>query len=162
MRESLPAVGRVVLGAMRFGALLLLFLVLARPVRVERREEVYEAEVMLLLDDSASMQRRDAYGGSEETRDGLAELTGLDPARAQRFELVREALEGGFLGALRSRGYSYRLHGFAEVKTDFSSPGELSGRGHATHLGDAVTRVLADSRGRHVTSMVVLLSLIHI
>ena len=46
VRESLPAVGRVVLGAMRFGALLLLFLVLARPVRVERREVLLGVDVL--------------------------------------------------------------------------------------------------------------------
>ena len=40
--------------------LVLLLAVVFRPVFVQRREEVKQAEVVVLMDDSASMRRKDA------------------------------------------------------------------------------------------------------
>ena len=154
-RESLPRSGKVILATMRFAALALLALVLCRPVVVERREEVYPAETVLLLDDSASMRRRDAYAGGE-TGDELRELVGKDPARLYRFELVREALRAGFLDELEGEGYVPRLFSFADVTAPLTSPADLSGRGRATHLGDALSQALAAHRGRHVTDVVLI------
>ena len=72
-REPLSGTLRVVLSGLRFLALTLVLLVLFRPVLVERNEEVRPAEVLVLLDDSASMQRQDAYLGDETSRSALAD-----------------------------------------------------------------------------------------
>ncbi len=155
-RETLSTPMRALLSGLRMGAFLLLFLVLARPVLVERREEVHPPEVIVLLDDSASMRRRDTYSGDTSTRRALQDLAGVPPAERTRLELAQSALTGELLPILARGGYQARLFGFAEGATPLSGPEAASGRGAGTHLGDATTQVLASHRGRHVTDVVVL------
>ncbi|MEW6072999.1 MAG: hypothetical protein AB1726_10475 [Planctomycetota bacterium] len=155
-RETLRTPWRALLSALRLAAFLLLFLVLSRPVRVERREEVQPAEVIVLLDDSASMSRTDGYAGDEAARRALREAVGADPAGATRLELARHALEKTILPRLAKGGYVARLFAFAAAPTPLSRPADATGRGGATHLGDAVTRVLASHRGRPVSDVIVL------
>lgn len=154
-RESISTPMRVTLSALRIAAFLLLFLVLTRPVRVEKREEVKPAEVVVLLDDSASMSRRDAYVGEDSVRSDLRELLGTDPASVTRLELARRALEREVLPKLMEGEYDARLFAFSESTVPLARLDEASGRGASTHLGDAVTRALASHRGRPVTDLVV-------
>ncbi len=154
MRESLSPAARLVLAALRFSALVILFLVLCRPVRVERREDVHPAEVVVLLDDSASMRRQDAYAGDDAARKALQSLAGRPPSELSRAALVRSAVSKELLAPVRARGYDVRLFRFSDVLEPIESADELAGRGHATHLGDAVASALAGSRGRHVTDVV--------
>jgi uncharacterized membrane protein len=154
-RESIAPRWRWVLASLRFASLLVLFLVLCRPVFVERREEVHPAEVLVVLDDSASMRRRDTYTDQEDVRTRLREATGLEPA-ATRSELVRGAVRRELLPDLEERGYVPRLFAFAESSRPLLSLDELAGRGQGTHVGDALTQLLASQRGRHVTDVVLL------
>lgn len=155
---------RTVLGALRFAALTLLVLVLFRPVLVERREDVQKAEVLILVDDSASMRRKDAYGADQGRRRTLQAYSEGELADTPRGQLARAALENEILPRLESRGYVPRLFGFsAELEPLRRESGDggdgrlvLAGRGHATHLGDAVAGALAAHRGRHVTDVVLL------
>ena len=76
--ERLSTAWRFFLSGLRFLALAILLLVLFRPVLVQHREEVQEAEVIVLVDDSASMRRKDAYRGDPAQREALqAFATGL-------------------------------------------------------------------------------------
>jgi hypothetical protein len=155
-RESIGSTTRVVLASLRILAFLLLFVVLSRPVRVQQREEVRPAEVVVLVDDSASMRRKDTYSGSPETRAALQELAGAAPAELSRLELVQRALEGELVPLFERGEYQARLFGFAESATPLAGTSSLTGRGTGTHLGDAVTQVLATHRGRNVTDVVVI------
>ena len=154
-RESLSTSMRAALSTMRIAAFLLLFLVLARPVMVERREEVFPAEVLVLLDDSASMRRKDAYSGDLEIRNGLERATGLTAAGSTRLDLARGALEKELLPVLEAREYVPKLFAFSESATPIGDLSTTEGRGPGTHLGDAIHQALATHRGRHVTDIVV-------
>jgi len=155
-RENLSTAMRALLSGLRFSAFALLLVVLARPVIVERREEVHPAEVVVLLDDSASMSRRDAYAGDEEARRALAELSSRPPSQATRLTLGRAALERELLPRLEKGEYDLRLFGFSEAASPLGEAEDATARGAGTHLGDALVQVLAAHRGRHVTDVVVL------
>ena len=154
-REQLSRIMRLTLMALRLGAFLLLGLVLARPVRVERREEVHPASVLVLVDDSASMRRSDSYG-DEGLREDLEQASGLSPTSATRLELARNVLERALLPIFRRGGYQLELFSFAESASPLSDLAALSGRGGATHLGDALYQALASQRGKNVTDAVVI------
>ncbi|MBL8860511.1 MAG: hypothetical protein JNK02_00730 [Planctomycetes bacterium] len=153
--EDLTPGPRAVLVTLRFLALALLAAVLARPVFVERREEVRPAEVLVLVDDSASMSRKDAYAADERARAALAELAGRAPADVQRVELSRAGYEKVLAPILARGGYVPRLLRFAESAEPLPTLGTLAARGRATHLGDALAGALAMHRGRHVTDVVI-------
>ncbi|MSR62281.1 MAG: VWA domain-containing protein [Planctomycetes bacterium] len=153
-RENLTRPMRATLLALRLAAFVLLGLVLARPVRVERREEVHPAEVVVLMDDSASMRRSDSYG-DDKMRRALEEVTGLTGGSATRLELARQALERGLLPQLTRGAYRVELYSFAESATPIHDLSALDGRGGATHLGDALFQTLSGQRGRNVTDVVV-------
>jgi len=153
-RESLPGGARLVLGGLRLTAILLLLLVLSRPVLVQRSEEVRPAEVLVLVDDSASMRRQDAYLGDEAVRQALR---GYAPGRLEessRLDLATGAVVGELLPKLEEQGYEARLMRFAEDAAAIGDTANLSGRGRGTYIGDAVRQSLATSRGRHLTDIV--------
>ena len=151
--EPISTAWKATLGALRFAAIALLCLVLFRPVMVEREEEILPAEVLVLLDDSASMSRVDAYP-DEETRAGLAPFApgGLDTAT--RVELARNAATKRIFPALQSKGYLTRALRFDTTASAMADPSALSGQGLATHVGDSLSGALASHRGRHVTDVI--------
>jgi uncharacterized membrane protein len=156
LKEKLGPRIRPFLIALRFAALWLLLLVLFRPVKVHHQETVKPAEVVILMDDSASMLRKDAYTGDNESRDELQALSGTSPSDVTRLELARTIIQKELLPALESRGYEERLFRFADSVTPLATLNEADGRGSATHLGDALSQALATHRGRHVTDIVVI------
>lgn len=155
-RETLSPRARGALVLLRFLALCLLLAVVFRPVFIKRREEVKPAEVLVLVDDSASMQRRDAYSGDEALREKLTELGGKPVADRSRSELVRAALDSVLLPRFARGGYQPRLYRFAENLEPLSGTSALEARGHATHVGDALQQALSAARGHHVTDVVIL------
>jgi hypothetical protein len=155
-RESTSTPMRVVLGLLRVGSFACLALVLFRPVREERREEVYPAEVLVLFDDSASMARQDAYAGDEDARRAAERLAGKPAAQATRSELARAAWEAELAPLLARGEYRTSLYSFAQTAAALADPAALAARGSATHLGDALSQTLAAQRGRNVTDIVIL------
>lgn len=153
-REHLGRPMRALLVALRLAAFVLLGLVLARPVRVERREEVHPARVLVLLDDSASMRRNDSYGDAEVRR-ALEEESGLSSTTASRLELARTITERRLLPLFQRGGYQTELFSFAETAAPLAELSALSARGSGTHLGDALYQALGTQRGRNVTDVVV-------
>lgn len=170
-KESLSSLMRGFLVSLRLLAFLLLGLILARPVWVEQREDVEDPEVVLLVDDSASMQRVDAYAGDEAARKSLSSATGLDATKATRAALAHRAVERELLPLVARNGYRLNAYAFDEEiepvaglatsDTDTTdaptgSPFEaLSAQGSGTHLGDALTQVVSQNRGRHVTDVII-------
>jgi uncharacterized membrane protein len=153
--EPISTMWKATLGCLRCAAIALLVLVLFRPVIVEREEQILPAEVLVLLDDSASMKRVDSYA-DEATRRGLAPFAPSGLARASRAELVRNAVANRLLPALEAKGYKPRLMRFDTSATAMANAKALSARGHATHIGDALSSALSAHRGRHVTDVVLL------
>lgn len=154
-RENLSRPMRATLLTLRLAAFVLLGLVLARPVRVERREEVHPASVLLLVDDSASMRRSDSYADDQQRSD-LEKVSGLPVAGSTRLDLARGVLDRALLPLLERGGYQAQIYSFAESASPITDLASLTGRGSATHLGDALYQALASQRGRNVTDVVVL------
>jgi uncharacterized membrane protein len=154
-REAIAARARAILAGLRFAALLLILFVIFRPVFVERREEIKPAEVLLLIDDSASMRRIDAYGGNDSVREELRSIAGRSPSEISRQELARAAVERELVPLLREGEYVTRTFRFADTLEPLADLSNLSARGHATYIGDALQQALAAHRGRHVTDVVI-------
>lgn len=153
-REAIGRRPRIVLASLRAVSLLLLLLVLARPVKVLQQQDVQAPEVLVLVDDSASMAKADDYGGDDDARRGLAAFAPAgDVAKATRSALAVAALTSRVLPALEARGYVPRVLRFAETAQAVSDPARLEARGAATHLGDALRQALASYRGRHVSDV---------
>jgi uncharacterized membrane protein len=155
-REKISTGARGLLVGLRCLALLLLFAVIFRPVFVERREDVRQAEVVILADDSASMRRKDDYAGDERARELLQGLSGTAPSEVSRVDLERAALDKIVLPHLKSKGYGTRLFRFADTLDPMPDTTALTGRGHSTHVGDALQVALASHRGRHVTDVLII------
>jgi uncharacterized membrane protein len=153
-RETLSRPMRATLTALRLAAFVLLGLVLARPVNVERREEVHPAEVVVLVDDSASMRRTDAYGDPAVAR-ALETASGRPTDGATRLELAQAVLERELAPLLERGDYRMHLYGFSETAVPLADPAALTGRGGATHLGDALAQALSATRGVNLTDVVV-------
>ncbi len=179
-RESIRPGARRILSLLRLAAILLLVAVLFRPVFVSRREEIRPAEVLVLVDDSASMLRSDAYASDEGARKALSALAGRPAESCTRLELAAAALSKKLLPGIAKNGYVARLYRFSErldplaeaqlapapaptpgatapsvapANANAAGPG-LSGRGAATHLGSALAAAIAGQRGRNVTDVV--------
>jgi len=154
-KEPISAAARLTLSLLRFGALLILSLILCRPVMIERREEVHPAEVVVLVDDSASMQRSEAYNGDAPARAAVQQLTGSIDGESMRLDLAKASLNKLLLPELEKRGYDTRLYRFSDTATPMLRTDELVGAGHSTNLGDALTQVLASHRGRSITDVII-------
>ncbi len=152
--EPLTSAARTVLSSLRFGSLLLLLLIICRPVVIERRINEQPAEVLVLFDDSASMQRKEVYGGRENLAEAVDELSSGAPL--PRLGLARRAFESKLAGHLEEHDYEVRMFRFGESISTLNSLGELSGAGHASHLGDALGQVLGANRGRPVTDLLLI------
>ena len=156
-REALSLPVRLLLAGLRMGAFLLLFAVLSRPVHVLHREEVHPAEVLVLVDDSASMQRKDSYTGDPETQALVRDLAGSEPFRTTRTELAVKVLRSHLLPQLEELGYEPRLFAFAEDARPLANTESLSklkGRGSATHVGDSLGGALTAQRGRNLAAVI--------
>ena len=154
-RESVSPRARVFLAALRFASLLLILAVIFRPVFVSRREEIRPAEVLVLVDDSASMRRVDAYASDEEARKLLSGLADRAAEECTRLELASAAVRKELLPTLAQRGYVARLHRFSDRLDPLDDPASLAGRGSSTHVGSAIVSAISGQRGRNVTEVVV-------
>ncbi|MFT7668816.1 MAG: putative membrane protein [Planctomycetota bacterium] len=155
-RESVSNGARTGLSLLRFASLLVLLFVLFRPVLVQHSEEVRQAQVLVLFDDSASMQRQDAYLGAGEAREALNGLSATSLENTTRSELAARALDTQLLPHLAGNQYEARLLRFAEEVAPLSSTEALTARGRGTYLGDAIRQSMAQSRGKHLTDIVIL------
>ncbi len=159
-KESLSTPTRWLLAGLRCAALLVLCLVCLRPVLVERQDHVQAPEVLVLIDDSASMRRKDAYADDPARSAPLAELARLAGAPrledAQRIDLVRAALQNSWLPLLEERGYLANVLAFAGDLSPVGSEWKLSASGATTQIGTALERALQRSLGKHVTDIVLI------
>ncbi|MDA1264162.1 MAG: VWA domain-containing protein [Planctomycetota bacterium] len=154
-REDLKGWSRWTMISLRFLSLLLLAIVLMRPVRVKQQENIVPAEVIVLLDDSASMRRRDAYTGDESQRAAVRRLGGKIAEETTRLELAKAALRD-LSSHLAGKDYEVHRMRFDERLSALPDPDQAEGRGHGTHLGDALAAALNSKGPGHLTDVVVL------
>jgi Mg-chelatase subunit ChlD len=155
-KERLSPTARATLATLRFLALAILMAVIFRPVKVTKREEVQKAQVLVLVDDSASMQRRDSYAGDSDQRAALGRLGIVEPAQATRTQIAQAVFEKSLAPRLASGDYEARLYTFSSALEPWTGSTPLAGRGPTTQPGDALAEALALHRGRHVTDIVLI------
>ncbi len=143
---------RPLLGALRA---LLLGLAIALALGPFLRQSTVAEEpapLALLLDDSASLQRRDALAPAtleRLQRAGLA--TSSEP---QRIELLRQLLQGEWPRTLAER-YQLSSWRFAERLAPAAADGsDLAAEGRGTAIGSALIELLAEFRGRRAPDVV--------
>jgi len=132
---------------------LTVFLLLGPYLRQSRiREE--PAPLALLLDDSASLQRRDSLDADAHERLAAAGLSLPGTGDPSRLELARTLLASPWRATLEER-YQLQAYRFAgRLAPTAADGGGLAGRGAATALGDALAGVLAEFRGRRLPDLV--------
>ena len=130
---------RIMLSTLRGIAIAFVVFILFQPAFERVRYTQIQSQIHVLIDDSASMQRRDTYP-DENQRIALAQAAGIDEvAGRSRAELVAKVLErpGGLLERLRET-YDVRLFRFVRKPLPIHDLGELTSRGPRTPLGDAL------------------------
>ncbi|MCK6447000.1 MAG: hypothetical protein L6Q99_11455 [Planctomycetes bacterium] len=152
--ESISLFAKLVLGTLRFAALALLCFVIFRPVKVERREEVQKAEVVVLVDDSASMLRQDSYSANEPGRRAALRYAKTDP-EPTRSVVATGIVRDELVPALAAKGYLPRVYTFADTVAAQGETWTTNAHGSTTRIGDALAQVLASYRGHHLTDIVI-------
>jgi hypothetical protein len=157
--SGLGPLWRLGLATLRALALGLLCLILFRPVMVERFDHRLPPQVLVLVDDSASMRRKDAYA-SDASSDAAAKILGAWAAplplhEATRSALARAGLERELLPLLEQRGYEARLFAFSAGLRPLSKGLELAASGGTTQIGASLERALEQALGCHVTDVVI-------
>ncbi|MBL9076540.1 MAG: VWA domain-containing protein [Planctomycetes bacterium] len=130
---------RIVLAALRWLAIVLCCLLLFQPAFETTTYRKTQNQVHVLVDDSASMQRKDRYPAAEQQA-ALEQLVGAEALAARtRAELVQAVLErpDGLLARLRAT-HDVRLFRVQRKPTPIQSLQELTARGNRTALGDAL------------------------
>ncbi len=146
---------RILLGSLRALALILGLLILFQPAFERIRYSKVQTQVHVLVDDSASMQRKDTYPDSEQ-RDALQAASGVsDLATVSRAQLVQRVLEkpDGLLKSLEE-DYDVRLYRFVRKPLLINDLAELTSRGPRTQIGDALDLHLATAGAVNLEAVV--------
>ena len=130
---------RITLATLRGIAIALCLLFLFQPAYERVRYTEVQSQVHVLVDDSASMLRRDTYPDQSQ-RAGLQAAAGIAELSGEsRAELVRKVLErqGGLIDELR-KTYDVREFRFVRQPVPVRDLTELTSRGPRTQIGDAL------------------------
>lgn len=146
---------RAVLAAFRCLAILFCCALLFQPAWETTTWRRTRSQVHVLVDDSASMQRKDTYPEGEE-REALAAVPGVtDVAATNRSQLVRAVLgqPGGLLDQL-AKNHDVRLFRVQRQPVAMRSLDDLTARGQRTQLGDALDLHLGTAGGADLEAVV--------
>lgn len=146
---------RLALSALRWLALLACFVLLCQPAFQITTWRRTQSQVHVLVDDSASMLRKDRYPDPAQQASLRAAVPGVDPSTLTRLQLVQAVLgrPGGLLQQLAST-HDVRLFRVQRKPVPIRSLDELSGRGNRTALGDALDLHLAQAAGNNLDAVV--------
>ncbi|MBN2491000.1 MAG: hypothetical protein JXQ29_09135 [Planctomycetes bacterium] len=150
------------LGTLRAGILLLVIALLFHPVYLSSTHRVIKQKLILLVDDSASMQECEPYADPDQ-RARLAEAAGLagpeEVAARSRSALVKAVLTHGepSLLARLAAGFDVRIYAFDSALRRDVALDDLASRGTSTRIGEALAKVTAELVGQP-TAAVVLIS----
>lgn len=146
---------RVVLSIIRGLTILLCLLALSQPAWEIRQYTKVPSQVHILVDDSASMQRRDSYPDPEQ-RLSLQQASKINElAGVNRAALVQAVLEkdGGLVEKLRET-HELRLYRFTRNPLPVQDLSELTSRGRSSPLGDALDLHLATTGSSPVDAVI--------
>ncbi len=146
---------RTTLSVLRWLAIVFCLLLLFQPVYETTTYRKTENQVHVLIDDSASMMRKDRYPAADQ-HSALSDLVGeTDLGTQTRQDLVRKVLDraDGLLAKLR-KTHDVRLFRVQRKPAPIRTLDELTGRGNRTSLGDALDLHLGAAGGINVDSVV--------
>ena len=160
-REASSATSKVKTGlaVLRILTLALILFVLFQPVNRSQVFSVSRSLIALLIDESASMDRREEY--DEDLNAALTDAAGLvDGSTAEqltRAELVRKVLSNPETAALveLQEKVDVQLFGFSNSLRPIVDPNETAADGQATAVGDAVMGTLNELRHRDLSGIIV-------
>ena len=161
-REAASATSRAkwLLGGLRVAAILIVLGMLFQPVIRSQVFSVSKSMVAVLIDESASMDRRESY--EPDLAEALAEAAGLEAGESvesvNRTELIRRVLgsgEGSLVEQLREK-VEVEFVGFSAGIRDLADLDELQSDGEATAVGDAMLAALNEYRHKNLAALVVI------
>ena len=135
---------RGILSVLRGLAILACLFAIAQPILEIRHYTQIQSQVHILVDDSASMQRRDTYPDAEQ-KVSLRKASGIDDLSSHtRSELVQRVLEkdDGLIAKL-SKTHAVRLFRFVRKPLPIQNLTELTAKGPSSPIGDALDLHLA-------------------
>ena len=146
---------RLTLSVLRWLAIVACLVLLFQPAWEITTYRRTENQVHVLIDDSASMQRKDRYPAPEQLEALQALLPGLDVGTLSRRELVGAVLgrEGGLLAKL-AETHDVRLFRVQRKPSPIRDLAELTARGNRTALGDALDLHLGAAAGANLDAVV--------
>lgn len=146
---------RTVLSVLRWFAIAIACVLLFQPVFEVTTYRKTENQVHVLIDDSASMARKDSYPDEDEARQ-LASLVGVQDLGSQtRRELVAAVLarDGGLLQQLAPT-HDVRLFAVQRKPSPIRALDELTANGNRTTLGDALDLHLASAGSANLDAVI--------
>ena len=145
---------RVVLSTLRWVAVAACLALLFQPAFEITTYRKTRNQVHVLVDDSASMARKDRYP-AEDQRAALAPWVEGDLGERTRAELVQQVLEAseGLLPKLRET-HDVRLFRVERKPTPVRALTELTARGNRTALGDGLDMHLQSSTGANLDAVI--------
>ena len=145
---------RITLAALRWVAIAICCLLLFQPAFETTTYRRTQNQVHVLIDDSASMSRKDRYPAPEQQEPLQALLGTGELASTTRAELVRSVLErpDGLLAKLKPT-HDVRLFRLDRKPAPIRSLAELTARGNRTALGDGLDLHLAGNAGSNLEAV---------
>lgn len=146
---------RVLLAALRWLAIALCCVLLFQPVFEITTYRRLQNQVHVLIDDSASMQRKDRYPVPAQQAALQALVPGVELGARTRRELVQAVLgrPDGLLARLAAT-HDVRLFRVLRKPVPIRTLDELTARGNRTTLGDALDLHLAAATGSDLDAVV--------
>lgn len=146
---------RATLSILRWLAVVVCLLLLSQPAFETTTFRKTRHQVHVLVDDSASMQRKDRYPDGEQ-RAALAELAGGGDVEARtRQDLVERILEreDGLLKGLEE-SHDVRLFRVQRKPVPIRSLSQMTSRGNRTSLGDALDLHLSSAGNQNLEGVI--------
>jgi len=146
---------RIILSVLRWLAILACIVLLFQPAFELTKYRKTRNQVHVLIDDSASMARKDRYPAAEQS-ESLQQWTGnTELGTKTRTELVSMVLEDekGLLPQLRET-HDVRLFRVENKPDAIRSISELTGRGNRTALGNALDLHLQSATGANLDAVI--------
>ena len=146
---------RITLSVLRWLAIVICCVLLFQPAFETTTYRKTQNQVHVLVDDRASMQRKDRYTDADRQQALQALVGAADVTTRTRAELARDVLERpeGLLEQLR-RSHDVRLFRVQRKPVPISSLQELTARGNRTTLGDALDLHLGAHAGTNLDAIV--------
>ena len=146
---------RIVLSSLRWLAIVICCVLLFQPAFETTKYRKTRNQVHVLVDDSASMARKDRYPAPAQNESLTAWIPGQDLGEETRADLVQRVLEDpkGLLPQLRET-HDVRLFRVDGKPTAIRSISELTARGNRTAIGNGLDLHLQSATGANLDAII--------